>query len=438
MKEIPMRRLTLVLVALALFGSLGAAQPHQDGLFASGLSHVYYLSAAGKLTSAWMPGIHMAATMHHDNRTVLIHDFLKSAILKMDPKTLAVVGTHVTHKALGNSFAVQSLDIDHNGDVYFTATQPMRGVFRVNAVTGALTSVVTAANTGQVFGNVTDLRVDIDSGDLIVGDLNATAGRPFYRVKRDGSSYTTVATGWDLFFGLDKHVLTGDLFAAASAGSTLATGRSLQVLRRGQTTVQTWLNHPVLRSAWGPVFDRASAAKQRLFSGAWEDRNTPGSSGIWRIELSTGAPTKIGTLTNGGFANVYHVVPVYRRNLQTVRRAIGVWDLFLNCPGQGNRRYVIGASVSGIRPGVKLADGRRIPLVPDTVTMLAVNGWLGKWLTPGPGVLKNGFAQGSMDLRLLLPAAQGVPVWLCAVVLDPNAPQGISLITDPLCFVIEL
>ena len=54
----------------------------------------------------------------------------------------------------------------------------------------------------------------------------------------------------------------------------------------------------------------------------------------------------------------------------------GRWKVRLDFPGEARRAYAAAISLSGIRPGVKLADGRRILFNPDWLSVASLLGLL--------------------------------------------------------------
>ena len=67
-----------------------------------------------------------------------------------------------------------------------------------------------------------------------------------------------------------------------------------------------------------------------------------------------------------------------------------------------------------------------------------MTGGLGPILTGQTGTLNaTGEAIAKLDLSFLPPIANGIRVWIGAVLRNPAAPLGISLIPDTKAFVIE-
>jgi hypothetical protein len=107
-------------------------------------------------------------------------------------------------------------------------------------------------------------------------------------------------------------------------------------------------------------------------------------------------------------------------------------SLHISFPGEAGRRYAVGFSLTGIRPGIALPDSRVIPLQFDGLTALS--------LTSGiPGMLENstgaldlyGRAKVKVDTNSAGPLFKGCKIWAAAVVLDPTAPLGIAHIAGP-------
>jgi len=106
--------------------------------------------------------------------------------------------------------------------------------------------------------------------------------------------------------------------------------------------------------------------------------------------------------------------------------------LHLDFPGELGLSYAVGLSLTGIRPGIILKDNRVIPLVPDSLTLLSVQGGI-------PGVLENttgvlniaGHARVKVNTNGLGGNLRGVKIWATALVLDPNASAGIAYIAGP-------
>jgi len=92
----------------------------------------------------------------------------------------------------------------------------------------------------------------------------------------------------------------------------------------------------------------------------------------------------------------------------------------------------VGLSLSDVRPGVPLPDGRRILLNVDNLTALSLSGRLGPLFAGNVGKLTpSARAMAVLDVSSL-PVLKGLPIWLLAATLNPQAPLGIQTISDPL------
>jgi len=106
--------------------------------------------------------------------------------------------------------------------------------------------------------------------------------------------------------------------------------------------------------------------------------------------------------------------------------------LRLSFPGEPGRPFVVGLSLTGMRPGVPLPDGRTIPLAVDALTVLGLAGGVPGLITNTVGVLSaRGEATVRLNLSALGPAARGVKIWAAAMVLDPGASSGIAHLVGP-------
>ena len=175
-------------------------------------------------------------------------------------------------------------------------------------------------------------------------------------------------------------------------------------------------------TTYGMHLDRASASIPQLIFGS-----SGTSSGLYVFDLNTNA---IATLASLSGVTVQKVFP--SREVSTLRRAAGTWEIALHFAGEAGNGYAVGLSLSGIRPGVSLPGGRRVPLNVDNLTSLSVNGQLGPLFAGAVGAL-NSFDRGMAVLDVSsLPVLKGIPVWAVALTLNPQAPLGIQTISDPI------
>ena len=119
--------------------------------------------------------------------------------------------------------------------------------------------------------------------------------------------------------------------------------------------------------------------------------------------------------------------------MQTLKAGPSRWDILISCPRSAGYPYALAAGLSGVRPGIHLADGRRINLVADALTSLTLRNRLPGIFHPGTLMLDaNGEARGLIDLSSLKPppGGFGIPLWIALAVLDPKAPTGIKYLPD--------
>jgi len=146
--------------------------------------------------------------------------------------------------------------------------------------------------------------------------------------------------------------------------------------------------------------------------------------------------TKAVTTLSPTFSSFTHVRPDRFRNVATERLGPGRWAVRLDFPGEVGKLYTFGVSVTGVRPGVPLADGRRLLFNPDAVTALGLSGQLGPILRGYAGQLDVAArARGVIDVGAA-PPWKGVRIWIQAVTLDRNASLGILTIADPVLLIL--
>jgi len=107
-------------------------------------------------------------------------------------------------------------------------------------------------------------------------------------------------------------------------------------------------------------------------------------------------------------------------------------SLRLDFPAEGGRPYVVAFGMSGPRPGVRLADGRPVPINPDPLTWASLSGGLGSILKGTVGVLDPlGRARVTVDLNSLGSRLKGLRVWAVALLVDRSSLSGVSHIVGP-------
>ena len=212
---------------------------------------------------------------------------------------------------------------------------------------------------------------------------------------------------------------TGDWYVGAST----AVARGVVLLRvTRQGSVSTVIASGFIDAA-ALCLDRASAPRPRLLFATG-----PLGSGVHAFDLVARAVT---TILPVPIYRHTHLMPDQANNVAAVARGQRHLDILINFPSEAGRAYALAISISGIRPGFRLADGRRVALNLDTFTALGLQGRLAPLLTGASGIL-NALGRGvaRLDLRTL-PGLAGTRVWCLAVTLDPQSPTGIGTVSDP-------
>ena len=146
--------------------------------------------------------------------------------------------------------------------------------------------------------------------------------------------------------------------------------------------------------------------------------------------------------TAAGASSILGFTPYLRSTLLRVGSRNLTWfmdtppngrSLRLSYPGEGGRQYRVAFSLAGVRPGPLLSDRREIPLIPDELTLLCLNGGVQGILENTTGFLNaSGEASVKVDTNVLGSALKDVKMWAVALVLDPGASAGISHISGPI------
>lgn len=395
------------------------------------------VSGAGKPNYFWGSG------MDVDNRSLVFGTAAQSGpwninfgVFRYDPRT----NTYATlaHDP-SNIFTTFGVIPDENGDYFFTArSQPPNfwNLFKVEPAANYSTFLSTVA-LGHKLSMHYPIRRDVDTGEILLPTSGTiTPGlveHPVYRVAADGSfaTFNWSAHGIKPSWGWTQEIASGDLiYQFANDLFRLAPGSSPQ---QRITTLHAPLSPEY---AYGIVYDNQAQASPQLIAYSRYQRSFQSTVHLRWLDPQTGALTRtVNVIRTSTFSPIpyphRHIAQYATRYVHTVRTAPGVWDVLINFPTRPGRRYAIAATASGIRPGITLADGRRLWANPDAVLFAtAANVLPGVW-NPGPLVLDaNGSARGRIDLSAL-PRPLGRVLHLVAIVLDPAAPLGIAFVTEP-------
>jgi len=416
-----LRRALPVLAALAGSALAARAQYHDAG-YLSGSLEIHLTSGSGVVTTLYdNPSALNGLAMDVDNRRVVFGDGGTAAgahgLLRLDPAARTVT-TVVTHPSL--LYSPLDLVVNGDGDYVFTNryatlvtptfTRYDVALFKYSPTTSKLTTIATTLALGAPGIWQGGLGVDIDTGEYVVQDRNLANGAPLLGITDQGT-IRTLANGLDPRHGITQDLRTGDWYSPA--------GGQIFVVRKSATSPTSLFAGASGHGLHSAVaFDRASAAAPRLVS-RYRDA-------LYFVDPIAAAVTSV--VLSETTATPWEVTFHRGRNLASIRTAPGRYDVRLSFPGAASKAYAIGLSLTGVRPGVVLADNRVISLAPDIFTVLTVANLLPGMWDPGPLVLDaGGEATARLDVSGL-PTA-GLSVWCIALVLDRGA---IVTIADPI------
>ncbi|MBN2489619.1 MAG: hypothetical protein JXQ29_02075 [Planctomycetes bacterium] len=429
------RRILLPAVLLSLLALTLAAQPHTAGWSFTGSASATsptpvalgLVDSTGKLstilTVSQLPANVYAAggTIDYDDRIyvmALLSKVINGSVIQVDQKGSIVQTIQVesTNPGMGGGMTYDVI-LDQNGDyivvVGFGGGTPFPGLRKVDRA-----NKVTTIYQGAPLRDPYAVTVDINSGDFVVVD---TSTHGVYRIAPDGSAITSVGifpSNLSIRNQICQDPRTGDYFV----GSFQSNGAVL--MRMDQLGQMTTFLASGLIAGYGVYPDRASAAAPRLAVGS-----TSTTSGIFFVDLATKAIT---TLINTASSSLTYLQVFPARELATYLRSPGCWEIYLHFAGEAGNAYAVGLSLSDVRPGVPLPDGRRILLNVDDLTALSLSGRLGPLFAGNVGKLTpSARAMAVLDVSSL-PVLKGLPIWLLAATLNPQAPLGIQTISDPL------
>lgn len=392
-----------------------AAQPFGTDLLVarSDRALVRYRPAAGATTVARTRDALTRLIMDVDNRHVVGTDVVNN-VLRIDPLTGAVVATIWPGAPL--RFVLSALAIDRNGD-YLVAdsdaiTKPEHStVYRIDRQASTITSLIVFPG-----GYITGLRFDPSTGDLLMADSPPNAFPSILHV--DPVTFAVkarvaVVAQRIMDLAADPHRPVVYLIGGPTDG----------VLRYDPTTRRVVGTVSSGTTFTAGTIDRAPDAAGRIL-------HTGTATG--EVHSFDRAGTNVIASAATG-ARVNGVAFDLGRNLVTLPAA-AARDLHVRVsfPRDAGRAFALAAGLSGFAPGVRLADGRVVPLNVDALVQATLRGALAPILTGNIGVLD---ASGSATARLSasrLGAIPSVPLWFAAVTLDPQAPSGVRQISAPL------
>lgn len=458
--------ITTIAIAAAL-AAAATAQPH-DGKFLMGgysttsslyWNGVWVADAAGQQMKHLTPNVNVynprRALMAADNVHVVFtaegttsttySSWLRSGIYSVDPSSLSIATIY--HDTL-ETYAPYHLIVNQDGDFVFNCygrtPSSSANTYKVMKIDAArnLTTILDSTHTGGSF-TAYGLGVDVDTGHYLVNLYQA--GTFYYSVltvAEDGT-FTTFAGGplssqygWYGYYSqIEQNFATGDIEGYYS--------RNLYRLQRGSNGPRTTLYQLGLAGGYTMYspgrMDNQSATSRRYVAAGYENQLVAGATtylpAVFHVDADPPYAVTSTTVdpqnTTGKRYNYPYQFDFFgSRHVQPIKMGSGKWDVRLSCPRFAGKSYLLAVGASGVRPAIPLRDGRKIHLLPDTLTQLSLAGMLKPIVDAGPGILDaKGEALGRIDLGAV--GKLGVPIWLQLIVLDPAAPEGIAYIPDP-------
>lgn len=399
----------IVFLGLFIVASPGAAQYHVPQ-YATGGSVMYLVDGNTLSVSTIFDnyGTAYGITMDTDNKSLWFGQSSASGgIYKWDVGTMAV--TTILADTI-NFNTPYDMIVNQDGDLVLTSrtSNSVYGLFKVSG--GNVTTIATAPSAATTWYG--GLEIDIDTGKYVLQAKNS----PYALIAIDDAGViTTLGTGGNPRYSITQDYTTGTWYQGSfSSLFKLTTGSS--------TFVQVTLTGPTIGYFYAIACDRASAANPRMVG---LHNNGAATSILNFIDLTTGAVT---AKTVNQYIYNYEIEFCRGRNLCTVKTGTGKWDINLSFPGEAGKGYAVGMSLSGVRPGIILMDGRKINLAIDVLTALTVNNLIPSIFNPGTLTLDaNGEAKAGLDVSSL-GTLGGLRIWIEALLIDKGR---IGTIADP-------
>ncbi len=409
-------------VVFALIAAVSAhAQPHNQDILAgtSGsllrLAPLGVVSTIGTYSTFRITGIASDA----DNRFAVIahtNPFggAPNDILRVDLTTGAIVTT--VWSGAPFSGPIEAISIDQNGD--YVVLDPGTGfpqtaaLFRLDRLGAQVTTISTLTGLW-----VDDFTLDRTSGDWFVTDGNGSAIRRIDRLTGAIVATHKVASGLVYSVTQDPHL--ADLYVAGSSNESVIrvdpSNGAAQTIATGFQSASIIVDREIAPDgALIVVADRTGVVRRIRRNGFEEVARGVLATRPWSIEFRKAR-------------NVAPVLAVPPNDRQIV----------IDFPDQPGRAYVCAFGVSGYTGGLKLGDGRVIPLRLDGLALRTAAGPLPPVIVNNIGVLDgNGRAVVAMNANVFGGAVGSVRVWVAAITIDPAAPGGIGRVSHPTLIVL--
>jgi len=381
------------------------------------------------------------ATMDFDNQHVLvavrgttststIYGPMRDGLFRVDPATRTYTTIWNSTPSTMGYHALHDVHINQDGDyivgAYSYDVRSNYGGYDIWKITpgGTASTFVSTVKLGRTALGSARFTRNIETGRLLW--CEASTGAQVSEIAHDGTVTKWAGGGsgnygWYGYYATPQNFRTGDL-----EGPYLYHVYQLKKGAAKRTTIST-INSTSLPYYVGgtglPDLQTAPRPRQLYVC------HSISPNGGWLADVDTGTwtvkPTVFTSLRNDNYCFDFY----QGRHTQTVLTARNKWKVLFSAPGHPGRAFVAGVGVSGVAPGIPLADGRTLLLNFDPVAFLTLNNLI-PTIWQGRGVLDaGGNATGMLDLSGI--GTLGVPIWIVWVVIDPKAPAGIAYVPDP-------
>jgi hypothetical protein len=451
MRSTAFHSLRLALAVALVLTSFAAGQPTSGDVIVAGTNAqptvIRYDRSGSTVTATvalstpalvgWIPGNNQQfpylrdVVVDHDNAHAVgaVFDTPTSWLVRFDPMTGTVLGT-LTHFAPPSPNVFYPYDVERDQDGGYILLGPKDEIWKVDAQ-GLPVTTLNLKTAMPSFPTAFDYIVDYEDGqallfyqtdlfklDRVTGSITAmypasvNHGASYQMCQDYRSGRILWGTGDGTQPSYCRGVMTVDLKASPPVPTTLLGAPNCPIKD--------------FHYAYGSRLDRQSAANPHLLFagfGAW--------AGFGSVDLATTPPqVHIHHFLNGEFS-AYGLDVIGSVNLTSRLTAPDRWEIALSFPGFGGKGYVLALGLSGTHPGISMG-GRRVNLFPDSLTQAALLGYLAPYFSGNLGFLDAaGRGQAVLDLGRFKGSLSGRPFYFVALVLDPAAPGGVGVVSDP-------
>jgi len=367
----------------------------------------------------------------HDNRSVVgaVYDLPTSWLVRFNPVTGSQITT-LTHFPAPSQSVFYPYDVERHQDGGYILIGPKDQLWNVNAQ-GFVQTTLNLKTALPSFPTAYDYLLDFRDGHALLFYANN-----LFKLDRITGAVVSMyvsAINHGTTYQMSQDYRTGRILWGTGDGTLPSNCRGvmavdLQSANPSPTTLLGSPNCPIkdFHYAYGSRLDRQSAANPLLLFagfGAW--------AGLGSVDLSVATPqVQIHHFLNGQFS-AYSLDVVGSVNVTSRLMKADRWELLLSFPGYGGKAYLLALGLSGTHPGISIQQ-RSVNLRPDSLTFVSIQGLLAPYLVGNIGTLDGkGTGRAILDLSALKGAMLGRPIYMVGLVLDPQAPGGVGVISDP-------